>query len=100
MHTTLNMIRFYYNSGFMWSQYSINIFIYAYRSEQYRSAYWDIIVLLFPCLPKLKKQWEYYRKTNMQRDKTKTTTQTAPTKETAVMCTNPSFSLSRVDQDQ
>ena len=37
----------------MFTQYSLNIFIYAYRSEQYRAAYWDLLVVIFPCLPKL-----------------------------------------------
>ena len=41
----------------MWTQYSINFFIYAYRSEQYRNAYWDILVILFPCLPNLLEKW-------------------------------------------
>ena len=36
--------------GLMWSQYSINIFIYAYRSDQYRGAYWDVIVSICPYL--------------------------------------------------
>ena len=34
----------------MWCQYGINFFIYAYRSKQYRAAYWDLIVLVLPCL--------------------------------------------------
>ena len=31
-------------------QYTINIFIYTYRSVQYRKAYLDLLVLIFPCL--------------------------------------------------
>ena len=34
----------------LWIQFSLNNFIYAYRSEKYRSAYWDLIVLMFPFL--------------------------------------------------
>ena len=34
----------------LWIQFSLNNFIYAYRSEKYRSAYWDLIVLIFPFL--------------------------------------------------
>ena len=45
---------FYFVSGLTWIQYSINIFIYAYRSEQYRAAYWDVLVIIFPCIPKIK----------------------------------------------
>ena len=40
--------------GLTFSQYSINIFIYAYRSEQYRADYWDVLVIILPCLPKVK----------------------------------------------
>ena len=40
----------------LWIQFSLNIFIYAYRSEQYRSAYWDLLVLMFPFLSDLKKK--------------------------------------------
>ena len=36
----------------LWIQFSLNNFIYAYRSEKYRSAYWDLIVLMFPFLKK------------------------------------------------
>ena len=39
----------------LWIQFSLNIFIYAYRSEQYRSAYWDLLVMIFPFLSDLKK---------------------------------------------
>ena len=35
--------------SFVWIQFSINVFIYAFRSERYRSAYMDIVVLIFPC---------------------------------------------------
>jgi len=38
----------------MWSQYSINIFIYAYRSDQYRGAYWDLLVRICPYLETLR----------------------------------------------
>ena len=74
--------------GLMWTQYSINIFIYAYRSDQYRNAYWDILVIVFPCLPKLLENWkkmfpkkdeyELARKSEVQ------------TKETAIVDSNPS----------
>ena len=40
-------------------QYCINFFVYAYRSKQYRKAYWDLLVAIFPFLKKqakLKKQ--------------------------------------------
>ena len=40
----------------LWFQFSINIFIYAYRSEHYRAAYWDMLVLIFPCLLKLREK--------------------------------------------
>ena len=40
--------------GLMATQYSLNIFIYAYRSKEYRAAYWDFLVRIFPCLPQLK----------------------------------------------
>ena len=43
--------------GFMYLQYSLNIFIYAYRSTQYRAAYRDFIVRIFPCLEKLGNSW-------------------------------------------
>ena len=36
----------------LWIQFSLNNFIYAYRSEKYRSAYWDLIVLIFPFVKK------------------------------------------------
>ena len=36
----------------LWIQFSLNNFIYAYRSEKYRSGYWDVIVLMFPFLKK------------------------------------------------
>ena len=38
----------------MATQYGLNVFIYAYRSKEYRAAYWDFLVRIFPCLPKLK----------------------------------------------
>ena len=72
--------------GLTMSQYSINIFIYAYRSEQYRSAYWDIILLIFPCLPKLKEEWQYHRSAN-----TRTATKEAWSEKVA-----PSSSLTAV----
>ena len=31
-------------------QFGVNFFVYFYRSEAYRKAYWDIIVLIFPCI--------------------------------------------------
>ena len=40
-------------------QYCINFFVYAYHSKQYRKAYWDLLVAIFPFLTrqaKLKKQ--------------------------------------------
>ena len=43
--------------GIMWCQYGINFFIYAYRSRQYRAAYWDLIILVCPCLRKYKQQF-------------------------------------------
>ena len=49
----------------MWSQYSINIFIYAYRSDQYRGAYWDLLVKICPYLETLRHcivQTEMYQK--------------------------------------
>ena len=45
---------FHYHLGLMVTQYGLNIFIYAYRSKEYRAAYWDFLVKIFPCLPKLK----------------------------------------------
>ena len=39
----------------LWIQFSLNNFIYAYRSEKYRSAYRDLIVLMFPFLRN--KEW-------------------------------------------
>jgi hypothetical protein len=41
----------------LWFQFSINIFIYAYRSERYRAAYWKLLVLIFPCIRKLNVNW-------------------------------------------
>lgn len=38
----------------MMCQYTINIFIYTYRSVQYRKAYLDLLIVFFPCLSKLK----------------------------------------------
>ena len=46
------------STGFL-VQFSVNFFVYFYRSEAYRKAYWDILVVLFPCLERhdhLKKQ--------------------------------------------
>ena len=40
----------------LWIQFSLSIFIYAYRSEQYRFANWDLLVLKFPFLSDLKKK--------------------------------------------
>ena len=39
----------------MFSQYIINFFLYAFRCPQYRSAYWDILVLICPKLSTLGK---------------------------------------------
>ena len=44
--------------SFVWIQFSINVFIYAFRSEKYRCAYMDIIVLIFPCAVTAKKKIE------------------------------------------
>ena len=44
--------------SFMLCQYSLNFFIYAYRSKQYADAYWDVLILVFPCLPNLRDRWE------------------------------------------
>ena len=41
----------------MWCQYGINFFIYAYRSRQYRAAYWDLIVLVCPCMRRYKEKF-------------------------------------------
>ena len=35
-------------------QYCINFFVYAYRSKQYRAAYWDVLAAIFPSLAKRK----------------------------------------------
>ncbi len=43
-----------YHLGLMWTQYSLNFFIYAYMSEQYRSAYWDLLAVIFPFIPERK----------------------------------------------
>jgi hypothetical protein len=32
----------------LWFQFSINNFVYAYRSKRYRSAYADVVALIFP----------------------------------------------------
>lgn len=40
----------------MWCQYGINFFIYAYRSRQYRAAYWDFFILIFPCFGRYKQK--------------------------------------------
>ena len=42
----------------LWFQFSINIFIYAYRSEKYRLAYWDLMVLIFPFLVRIEEKWQ------------------------------------------
>ena len=44
--------------GFMYLQYSLNIFIYAYRSTQYRAAYRDFLVTIIPSLEKLGNNWK------------------------------------------
>ena len=44
--------------GFMYLQYSLNFFIYAYRSTQYRAAYRDFLVRVLPCLEKLGRNWK------------------------------------------
>ena len=33
-------------------QFCVNFFVYFYRSKAYRKAYWDIIVLILPCIEK------------------------------------------------
>jgi hypothetical protein len=42
----------------MLGQYSINFFIYSYHCKQYRLEYWDVILLVCPCLSKFKDKWE------------------------------------------
>ena len=39
------------STGFL-IQFCVNFFVYFYRSEAYRRAYWDILVIPFPCLEK------------------------------------------------
>ena len=45
----------------MWCQYGINFFIYACRSKQYRAAYWDLLVLICPCLIKYRENMNISR---------------------------------------
>ena len=40
----------------MLSQYIVNFIVYAYRSEQYRSAYWDVLIIICPKLKKFQKE--------------------------------------------
>jgi hypothetical protein len=42
----------------MLAQYSANFFIYSYNCKQYRLAYWDVLLLVFPCLSKTRDRWE------------------------------------------
>ena len=49
-----------YHLGLMWTQYSLNFFVYAYMSEQYRSAYRDFLSVIFPCIPQRKSTGHTY----------------------------------------
>ena len=42
--------------SFVWIQFTLNIFIYAYRSEKYRNAYRDVLALMLPCISTLKQK--------------------------------------------
>ena len=56
----------------MWCQFSINVLIYAYRSEQYRASYWDVLILIFPFLlnfrKKIKKRMSNMSKSTRQQN--------------------------------
>ena len=49
----------------MFSQYIINFLLYAFRCEQYRSAYWDVLVLMCPKLSEIGKDQNETLTTNV-----------------------------------
>ena len=49
----------------MFSQYIINFLLYAFRCKQYRSAYWDVLVLMCPKLSEIGKDQNETLTTNV-----------------------------------
>ena len=60
---------------FVWIQFAMNMVIYAYRSEKYRAAYWDVLILICPCM---KTVYEF-RKHQKEESRLKKTKQTGNT---------------------
>ena len=64
---------------FVWIQFAMNMLIYAYRSEKYRAAYWDVLILILPCMKayhdrrKAGKLQAKFKKTNLSGTASQTT---------------------------
>ena len=65
----------------LWFQFSINIFVYAYRSKRYRSAYEDLVALIFP-LHRKHREDPQSQPSNKIEANNEVTTQTAKTDDT------------------
>ena len=60
----------------MLCQYILNFFIYAYRCRQYEDAYWDVLILIFPWLLKVRTKWQKRRGVTFSLGKSNTTKET------------------------